>query len=291
MQCTNYTSSSETLLCNTQHKSRVVLTTDLPLNQLVYTSFANVGFKLLTSEKVPKEIQQIFLNQIVNRYSNADEHQNLGSTTYILQIAPESWLFGWLYHQNDTSHNHIPYFHCYYLAEPLYTLRIEKVCACLQKGPIALVERHNCEPLEPLVLKDLNQYQAAKPGVVIPWEVREQIYANLKQEKLIDIFISAKNVEGKVVTTLSNVLTKKEDLNETKTLRPPALEQLHLSDRHSDIPPESPALLLRRNYILLLGISLGAATSIAVIGLFYLLFNQNILVPEIPTQPELNSPN
>lgn len=91
---------------------------------------------------------------------------------------------------DDTSHSHLPYFHCYYLAEPLYTLRKEKVCACLQKGPVALVDRHNfSEPLEPLILKDLNHYQAAKLGVVIPWEVREQIYTNLKQGKLIDIFI------------------------------------------------------------------------------------------------------
>lgn len=172
---------------------------NLALNQLVYTSFADVGFKLLTSGQVPLQIQHTFLKQVVYRHWNAYEPKSPSyRAAYLLQPAPDHWLFGWLYNNklDEVSCSYIPYFICYYLAEPLHAFRIEKVCACLQKGPVALLDLYSfLVPLEPLILTDLSSYQGVRPGVVIPWEVREQIYMALKQGKLTDIFIPVNEQE------------------------------------------------------------------------------------------------
>jgi len=178
----------------------MLLNLDLPLKQLVYTSFSDVGFKLLTSEQVPLKIQQTFLKQVVDRYWNTYEPKSLSyRAVYLLQVTLKQWLFGWLYHDklNEVDHSHIPYFICYYIAEPLYTLRLEKICICLQKGPVELIDYYSTSvSLKPLILKDMHLYQEARPGVVIPWKIREQIYTAFKQEKLIDIFIPFNERKG-----------------------------------------------------------------------------------------------
>jgi|GEM_PF-6680236 len=180
---------------------------DLSVNQLVYTSFSYVGFALLTSEQVPLEIEQTFLKQVVYRYWNAFEHENHSyRAAYLVQITPEDWLFGWLYNdeRDDIDRSHIPHFICYHLREPLYAFCIEKICACLQKGPVELVDHHSfSNSLKPLILKDVSSYQEARPGVVISWEVRQQIHINLKQGKLTDLFIPVKEDERLIERSLS----------------------------------------------------------------------------------------
>jgi hypothetical protein len=158
-----------------------------------------VGFGLLTSEQVPLHIEQTFLKQVVYRYWNAFEHENHSyRAAYLLQITPEDWLFGWLYNdeRDDIDRSHIPHFICYHVREPLYAFCIEKICACLQKGPVELVDHHSfSNSLKPLILKDVSSYQEARSGVVISWEARQQIHMNLKQGKLTDIFIPVKEHE------------------------------------------------------------------------------------------------
>jgi hypothetical protein len=180
---------------------------DLSVNQLVYTSFSYVGFALLTSEQVPLHIEQIFLKQVVYRYWNAFEHENHSyRAAYLLQITPEDWLFGWLYNdeRDDIDRSHIPHFICYHLKEPLYAFCIEKICACLQKGPVELVDHHSfSNSLKPLILKDVSSYQEARSGVVISWEARQQIHMNLKQGKLTDLFIPFKEDETLIERSLS----------------------------------------------------------------------------------------
>ena len=179
---------------------------EFALNQLVYTSFTDAGFALLASEQVPLHIQQTFLKQVVYRYWNGYEGESPGyRAAYLLQVTPEHCLFGWLYHDewDEIARSHIPYFICYHLTEPLYALRIEKVCACLQKGPVGLVDRHSFSTsLEPLIIKDVSSYQEARPGVVIPWEARQQIHTNLKLAKLTDLFILGKEQESVIDLSL-----------------------------------------------------------------------------------------
>lgn len=228
---------------------------DLPLNLLVYTSFTNVGFELLTSEQVPLDIQQTFLKKVVFRYWKAFECRNHSDrAAYLLQVTLEDWLFGWLYNDewDNTNYSHIPYFICYHLTKPLHSFQVEKVCACLQKGPLTLVERHKfSNSLKPLILKDVSSYQEAKPGVLISWETRQQIHMNLKQGKFIDLFIPAKEHEGVIELSL-----------------PVESQELFTADKSA----ENDLLVLRRNFILLLGIGFGVITSLAVIVFIYVFF-------------------
>jgi hypothetical protein len=299
---------------------------DLPLNQLVYTSFTDVGLRLLTSEQVPLHIQQTFLKQIVYRYWNACEQRNDSyRAAYLFQVNPEHCLFGWLYSDewDDIEHSHIPHFICYHLSEPLHAFRIEKVCACLQKGPLKLVDRHSYNLLEPLILRDVSSYQEAKPGVVISWETRQQIHTNLKQGKLTNLFIPVKekdigielslpvqpqelsvkdkSTDNHFLTPLIPVKEKDMGIELSLPVQPQELIVKNTSvDNHFLIPlipvkekdmgielslPVQPQELsvkdkstnnyafgLHRNSILLLGITFGMITSLAVAIVIYLVF-------------------
>ncbi|NMF63845.1 hypothetical protein DP113_01075 [Brasilonema octagenarum UFV-E1] len=264
---------------------------DLPLNLLVYTSFTNVGFELLTSEQVPLDIQQTFLKKVVFRYWKAFECRNHSDrAAYLLQVTLEDWLFGWLYNDewDNTNYSHIPYFICYHLTKPLHSFQVEKVCACLQKGPLTLVERHKfSNSLKPLILKDVSSYQEAKPGVLISWETRQQIHMNLKQGKFIDLFIPAKEHEGVIELSLpvesQELFTAdKSALNPTLLPLIPVTEKRRISEVSlpvesqelftADKSAENDLLVLRRNFILLLGIGFGVITSLAVIVFIYVFF-------------------
>lgn len=284
----------------------MLFTIDLPLNQLVYTSFPNTDFKLVTSGQVPLRTQQIFLKQVVERYRNAIKNQSPGfRAIYLLQIAPEEWLFGWLYNDvgelEHNADNNIPYFICYHLAEPLYAFRIEKVCACLQKGPVELSDRHSVAvSLEPLILKDLSLYKEARSGVVIPWEVRQQIYSSLEQGNLVDIFISI-NQQEKVTESVNPVQPQQQAVNDKNTdnhsLEQPLIsltQQQEIIETQEPAEPRKPvtknesgidsSLLIDRNVILMIGMSLGAISIMVVMGFIYILLNTSSFVPNQPIQ-------
>ena len=263
---------------------------DLSVNQLVYTSFSYVGFGLLTSEQVPLHIEQTFLKQVVYRYWNAFEHENHSyRAAYLLQITPEDWLFGWLYNdeRDDIDRSHIPHFICYHVREALYAFCIEKICACLQKGPVELVDHHNfSNSLEPLILKDVSSYQEAKPGVLISWEVRQQIHMNLKQGKLTDIFIPVKEHETLIepLPVEPQQVVAKDKSPDNGSLLPliPLKEHQRLIERSLPVEPQqvvakdksadNGSLVLNRNFILLLGISFGIITILVVTALIYVFF-------------------
>jgi hypothetical protein len=287
---------------------------DLPLNQLVYTSFSYVGFGLLTSEQVPLHIEQTFLKQVVYRYWNAFEHENHSyRAAYLLQITPEDWLFGWLYNdeRDDIDRSHIPHFICYHVREPLYAFCIEKICACLQKGPVELVDHHSfSNSLKPLILKDVSSYQEARSGVVISWEARQQIHMNLKQGKLTDLFIPVKEDERLIERSLPvepQQVVAKDKSPDNGSLLPliPLKEHQRLIERSLPVEPQqvvakdksadNGSLVLDRNFILLLGISFGIITSLVVIALIYVFVmtwvrNQPTQSPSQNALPRTGSP-
>jgi len=278
------------------------LTINFPINQIAYTSFTEVGFHLFTSGCVPLQIKHIFLKQIVYRYWKAEEHKSLSfRAIYLLQVAPEQWLFGWLYNDmlDNVGQSYIPYFICYYLAEPLYAFRIEKVFAYLQKGPVELIDPHSISvSLKPLMLKDLSLYEEARPGVLISWEIRQQIYKALKEGKLIDIFIPL-NQQQKAVAPHQLLQSQKLLVNNERTddsLRPiiPLNQQQKAVVPHqlvqsqklvvNDQSSDNHSLLIDKKLIFLIGMGLGTTTMIIVTVFIYVFFHTNSLLPNQPTQ-------
>ena len=168
---------------------------DLILGQLVYTSFAGIGFRTLASAKVPKEIQQAFIQRVVSQYWDSYNPPRHGyRAVYLHQVAPEHTLFGWLYNDggDDLGRTHVPYFICYYVAELLYAFQLENLFTWLHNGPVAFIDRHSLPvTLETKVVPDLCSYQSARPGVAIPSGVRKRKHIAFKQGELLDLFVPA----------------------------------------------------------------------------------------------------
>lgn len=118
----------------------------LQLGQLVYTNFQGMGDKTLTSAEVGIEIQQAFLERVVFKHWHSYTVLKPGyRAIYLYQIAPEHTLFGWLYNDgvDEIGSTNVPYFLCYYLAEPLQVVYLEDIFTCLHKGLVAAIARYN----------------------------------------------------------------------------------------------------------------------------------------------------
>ena len=171
----------------------------LLLGQLVYTSFAGMGFRLLASAQVPTEIQEVFMERVISqRWDSYAPPKSGYRAVYLHQVTPEQSLFGWLYNDgvDDMERTHIPYFICYYLGSPLHPVQLENIFTCLHKGPVALVDRQSLPPsLEPLVLRNFWTYQPVRSGVAIPLAVRKRSHLVLKQGELLDVFVPVNEKE------------------------------------------------------------------------------------------------
>lgn len=165
----------------------------LLLGQLLYTSFAGIGFRNLKSAKVPEEIQQAFIQRMVFQHWDSYNPPRSGyRAVYLYQLTAEHTLFGWLYNDgaDDLGRTHVPYFICYYLGELLYPFELENIFTCLHNGPVALIDRHSLPAsLETKVVPDLWSYQSARPGVAIPSDVRKRRHIAFKQGELLDLFV------------------------------------------------------------------------------------------------------
>lgn len=173
----------------------------LLIGQIVYTSLDNIGFISLASSQVPQKIQQAFIQQVAAKYWDIYNPPPSGyQAIFLHQLTPEHTLFGWLYNEDssdDLDGSSVPYFHCYYLAEPLRDFHLENIFTCLQKGPVSLIDRHYPPAtLEPIVIQTpwtfnnkFWSYQPSRPGIEIPIDVRDRSYVALHQGELLDIFI------------------------------------------------------------------------------------------------------
>lgn len=171
----------------------------LLLSQLVYTSFAGRGFSTLASAQLSIEIQQTFIQRLVAQYWDSYNPPGFGyRAVFLHQISPESTLFGWLYNDgtDDLGRGDVPLFVCYYITEPLFDFLLANIFICLEKGPIALIDRHNPSArLETKVIPDLWSYQPARPGVTIPLAVRQRSYFALRQGELLELFVPVNEQE------------------------------------------------------------------------------------------------
>lgn len=176
----------------------------LLISQLVYTSFAGKGFMTLASGHVPAGIQEAFKRRIVSQYWDSYNPPAPGyGAVYFYQMTPKHNLFGWLYHdgEDDMGRSDVPYFVCYYLAESLSERLLASLFTCLEKGPVALIDRHSPTVyLETDMIPNFWSYQSARPGVTIPWHVRQRNYATLRQGELINLFLT--NLEQETLNDL-----------------------------------------------------------------------------------------
>lgn len=166
----------------------------LVVSQLIYTSFPDLGFKLLTSAEVSQEIQTTFIEQIVYRYWDSYNPPMSGyRAAYLQQLTIERSLFGWLYNDesDDLGRCHIPYFICYYLHKRLFSKQLNQIFSCLYRGPVKTIDRGSLPAsLQNTTLPDLWSYQPARRGVEIPASIRQQSHTELQHGKLLDLFVT-----------------------------------------------------------------------------------------------------
>lgn len=183
----------------------------LLLGQLVYTSFPGVGFRVRSSAQVPTQIQQAFIQQVVNQHWDCYNPPRSGyRAAYLHQVTLEHTLFGWLYYDEvDDLGRRVPYFLCYYYAKQLDAVQLENIFTCLQTGPVALIDLQSFPAtLETIVAPDLWSYQPARKGVAIPESVRERNHIALKQRRLLDLFVSVD--ERDIVIELNEQFEKQQ---------------------------------------------------------------------------------
>lgn len=168
----------------------------LLVNQIIYTSFANVGFKSCVSPSISPEIQQAFIQNIVYRYWNPYHPPATGYRgAYLQQISLEQTFFGWLYNDgsDDLGRAHIPYFIGYFLAEKLELSQLNILWNCLEVGPVIIIDRHRHNPppnIESIIIPDSCHYQSPRLGVCINETIRRQSQKAWQQGQLINQFVT-----------------------------------------------------------------------------------------------------
>jgi WD40 repeat protein len=154
----------------------------LTLGQLIYTSFARVGFQTLTSAEVPLEVRQIFIEQIVYQYWDSYNPPLTDyRAVYLHQISSDRILFGWLYNDgaDDLGRSHVPYFICYYFGG---AFDLQTILTYLSKGPIQMFDRQTLPRSIDRILLD-DDYSAVRSGVML------QSLKNWGSEKLFKLFV------------------------------------------------------------------------------------------------------
>jgi|GEM_PF-2659837 len=184
----------------------------LDLDQLVYTSFLDQGFQTLSSPGVAAEVKQVFLTQVVYKYWNSYAPPQPGyRAAYLVQISTEQTLFGWMYNQgdDDLGRSHVPYFVAYYLVNRLDNLLLDDIYACLEQGPVTLIERHCISPeAQKVVVDNMDNWQPMLPGVTIPSGTRARCRLLLNQEKLLNFSVA---IPGKAQSDHQQVNHKQDD--------------------------------------------------------------------------------
>jgi predicted regulator of Ras-like GTPase activity (Roadblock/LC7/MglB family) len=170
----------------------------LPVKQLIYTSFCDRGFMLLTSQNTPLSVQQSFIQKIVQTFW--DPYLPPSSSyraAYFYQMPPETpgTVFGWLYHDgyDEIGRSDIPYFIAYYLNECLQPVQLSAIFTCLEQGPIAWIDR--CNPLQnvtlaPLSIESFGTIISTRQGVVVPAAIRVQSFKALQSQVLTNYFFA-----------------------------------------------------------------------------------------------------
>ncbi len=165
----------------------------LQVEQLIYTSFPDQGFKGLAGPQLPSHIHHRFVDSVVHQYWDAYSPPSIGyRAVYLHQLSPQDCLFGWLYSDglDEMGRDGVPYFLCYYLLHELNSDVLNLIIDCLERGPIKRVERQYIpSALEPLMIPDPCHYVPAQPGVVVPSAMRARCRLLLDKAEPLDFCI------------------------------------------------------------------------------------------------------
>jgi hypothetical protein len=183
----------------------------LRVKQLIYTSFQDRGFTLLTSRNVPLLVQQSFTQKFVQTFWDpcfppAFDYR----AGYLFQMPLEmpGTLFCWLYHDghDEIGHSDIPYFIAYYLPGALHPFHLSAILTCLEYGPISWVDRY--QPLtgltlEHLTIENVRSNKSMRQGVAVPNAVRVQSYEAMHSQILTDYFFANTPEQQSLISPLS----------------------------------------------------------------------------------------
>jgi Caspase domain/WD domain, G-beta repeat len=180
----------------------------LSIEQLVYTSFPDLGNRVLASKNLPQAIQESFMQAVVHPYwqSQSLAEQSLGGqasvgqspvgrtarAAYLHQFSSDQTLFGWMYCDPSTqdSEDWTTHFVCYYTTRKLDGILLDGIFNCLETGPKTQLERlEGKKELESMDIPVSGEYTAARLGVAIPSSVRARSRLLLYKEKLLQFFL------------------------------------------------------------------------------------------------------
>ncbi len=203
----------------------------LQVKQLIYSSFYNQGFTLLTSSDVPSTVQDSFTQKCVQTFWDpylppASDYR----AGYLLQLPLETpgTLFGWLYHDgyDEIGRSDTPYFIAYYLSGLLQPNQLSAIFTCLEQGPVSWVDR--CSPLnglalETLTIENVRNSESVREGVAVPNAIRVQSYEAMRSQVLIEYFF----------TDIANTLEQPSIVSSPSRSQNPLLEpKLQESSEH-----------------------------------------------------------
>lgn len=173
----------------------------LIVEQLIYSSFSQLGFKYIASPNVPLAIQQVFYQNIVSQlWDTYNPPSKNFKGVYLYQIDPHNTLFGWLTNDgnDEFGRGDIPYFHCYYLQELLDSKQLVKILACLEAGPLKRISREASKiSLDTVILADNYQSNAFELGIKLSKDIRLFSHRQLREEKLLQWFVSSQETKEK----------------------------------------------------------------------------------------------
>jgi len=180
----------------------------LIVEQLIYSSFSELGFKYIAGANVPLGIQQVFYQHIVSQlWDNYNPPDGNFKGVYIHQIDSHNTLFGWLINdgKDEFGRGDIPYFHCYYLQELLDSKQLVKILACLETGPLKRISRDQATiSLDTVILAENYQANAFELGVKLSKDIRLFSQRQLREEKPLQWFISSKKTKERQHPTDNN---------------------------------------------------------------------------------------
>lgn len=167
----------------------------LEVGQLIYTSFRESGFTLLTSSGIPSLVQQSFIKNLVQIHWDTYHPPAPGyraAYLYQLPLATPGTMMGWLYHDghDEFGRSDIPYFIAYYVPGALKPEQLGLLLNCLQKGPKTWIDRSDylLNGLDLLSLESFHNYNPARRGVALPLHVWEESHTLLDSQTLLNWF-------------------------------------------------------------------------------------------------------
>ena len=162
------------------------------VEQLIYTSFDDVGFTSAYSKGFPLSLESTIKSEIIDRYWDAYQPPPEGFTAvYLHQINRHETLFGWLYNEcnDDRGRKHVPYFLIYYVKDLLEQSLLEEIITLLEKGPLQKTVRSvKPESLNSILVDASFISVSTSNGVDVPQDIRNICYIDLKSERLLHFF-------------------------------------------------------------------------------------------------------